>query len=63
MKGRVSLTISFAGFAQGVIEAYEEVYGKLMVLARSFREEIYENEKVSLNLYPIGGTGIFEVSA
>jgi len=30
-----------------VVEGYEEVYGKLMVLARSFREEIYENEKIS----------------
>ena len=33
-----------------------------MVLAGSFREEIYENEEVSLDVYPIGGTDSFEVS-
>ena len=39
-------------FAEGVIEAYEEVYGKLRVVPVSLREEIYENDKVSLDLYP-----------
>ena len=47
-----SLTISFASFAEGVIEAYEEVYGKLRVVPVSLGEEIYENDKVSLDLYP-----------
>jgi len=46
-----------------VVESYEEVYGKSTILARIFREGIYENEKVSLNLYPIRGAGSFEVSA
>ena len=46
------LTISFAGFAQGVIEAYEKVYGKQRVVPVSLGEEIYENDKVSLDLYP-----------
>ena len=55
------LTISFTSFAQGVIEAYEEVYGKLRVVPISLREEIYENDKVSLDLYPSGGAGVFEV--
>ena len=55
-------TISFTSFIRQVVESYEEVYGKLMVLAGSFREEIYENEEVSLDVYPIGGTGGFEVS-
>ena len=55
-------TISFTSFIRQVVESYEEVYGKLMVLAGSFREEIYENEEVSLDVYPIGGTDSFEVS-
>ena len=55
------LIISFASFAQGVIEAYEEVYGRLRVVPVSLREEIYENEKVSLDLYPSGGAGVFEI--
>jgi len=55
------LTISFASFAQGVIETYEEVYGKLRVVPVSLREEIYENDKVSLVLYPSGGAGVLEV--
>ena len=44
-----------------MIEAYEEVYGKLRVVPISLREEIYENDKVSLDLYPSGGAGVFEV--
>jgi len=55
-------TFSFTSFTRQVVESYEEVCGKLMVLARSFREEIYEDEKVSLDVYPSGGTGSFEVS-
>jgi hypothetical protein len=54
-------TISFTSFAYGVIEAYEEVYGKLKVVPISFREEIYKNDKVSLNLYPAGSVGIFDI--
>ena len=60
-KVKYPFTIPFTSFAQGVIEAYEEVYGKLRVIPVSFREEIYENEKVSLDLYPTGGAGVFEV--
>jgi len=54
-------TIDFTSFARGVIEAYEEAYGKLEVVPVSFREEIYRNEKVSLDLYPTGSLGIFEI--
>ena len=54
-------TIPFTPFAYGVIEAYEEVYGKLRVVPVSFREDIYENDKVSLDLYPTGGAGIFDI--
>lgn len=53
--------IPFGSFARGVIEAYEEVYGKLRVLPVSFREDVYENDKVSLDLYPTGGAGIFDI--
>ncbi len=54
-------TIDFTSFAHGVIEAYREVYGELQVLPISFREEIYKNEKVSLDLYPTGSAGIFDI--
>jgi hypothetical protein len=45
-----------------VIEAYEEAYGKLEVVPVSFREEIYENDKVALDVYPTGSLGIFDIS-
>ncbi|MEM2294400.1 MAG: hypothetical protein QXQ69_03335 [Candidatus Aenigmatarchaeota archaeon] len=54
-------TIDFTSFAKGVIEAYEETYGKLEVVPISFREEIYRNEKVSLDLYPTGSLGVFDI--
>ena len=54
-------TIPFTPFAYGVIEAYEEVYGKLRVIPVSFREDIYENDEVSLDLYPTGGAGGFDI--
>jgi len=53
--------ISFSSFAHGVIEAYEEIYGRLSVVPVSFREEIYRNDKVSLDLYPTGSLGIFDI--
>jgi len=54
-------TIDFTSFAHGVIEAYKEAYGELEVLPISFREEIYRNNKVSLDLYPTGSAGIFDI--
>ena len=54
-------TIPFTPFAHGVIEAYEEVYGKLKVISVSFRENVYENDEVSLDLYPTGGAGKFDI--
>jgi len=53
--------ISFTSFAHGVIEVYEEVYGKLNIIPLSFREEIYRNDRVSLHLYPTGGAGRFDI--
>ena len=54
-------TIPFTPFAYGVIEAYEEVYGKLRVIPVSFRKDIYENDEVSLDLYPTGSAGRFDI--
>ena len=56
-----SETIDFTSFAHGVIEAYKQVYGELEVVPVSFREEIYRNNKVSLDLYPTGSAGIFDI--
>ena len=53
--------IDFTSFANGVLEAYREAYGELNVIPISFREEIYENEKVSLDLYPTGSAGVFDI--
>jgi len=60
-KTEYSQTIDFTSFAQGVLEAYKEVYGDLEVVPISFREEIYRNDKVSLDLYPTGSAGIFDI--
>ena len=54
-------SIDFNSFANGVLEAYREAYGELKAVPIGFREEIYENEKVSLDLYPTGSVGIFDV--
>lgn len=56
-----SQTIDFTSFAHGVLEAYREPYGELEVVPVSFREEIYKNDKVSLDLYPTGSAGIFDI--
>jgi len=53
--------IDFTSFANGVLEAYREAYGELRTIPISFREEIYENEKVSLDLYPTGSAGVFDI--
>jgi len=54
-------TIDFTSFAHGVLEAYREVYGELEVVPISFREEIYKNDRVSIDLYPTGSAGIFDI--
>jgi hypothetical protein len=53
--------IDFTSFAHGVLEAYREAYGDLEVVPISFREEIYKNDKVALDLYPTGSAGIFDI--
>jgi len=54
-------TIDFTSFADGVIEAYREVYGDLKEIPVSFRETVYKNDKLSIDLYPTGGAGIFDI--
>ena len=54
-------TIDFTSFAHGVVEAYRKAYGELEVVPISFREEIYRNDKVALDLYPTGSAGIFDI--
>jgi len=54
-------SIDFTSFAHGVIDAYKDAYGDLEVVPISFREEIYKNDKVSLDLYPTGSAGIFDI--
>jgi len=54
-------TIDFTSFAYGVLEAYKEAYGELEIVPISFREEIYKNDKVSLDFYPTGSAGIFDI--
>jgi hypothetical protein len=53
--------ISFTSFAEGVLDAFREAYGELKAVPVSFREEIYENDHVSLDLYPTGSMGIFDI--
>jgi len=62
-KSEYSQTIDFTSFAHGVLEAYREAYGELEVVSISFREEIYKNDKVSLDLYPTGSAGTFDIFA
>jgi hypothetical protein len=51
-------SIDFTSFANGVLEAYRESYGELSLIPG---EEIYKNDKVSLDLYPTGSAGIFDI--
>jgi len=48
-------------FAYGVVDTYREAYGEIKVIPVSFREEIYENDRVSLLLCPTGSAGIFGI--
>jgi hypothetical protein len=59
-KVEYSQTIDFISFGHGVVEAYK-VYGELKEIPVSFRETVYRNEKVVLDLYPTGSAGIFDI--
>lgn len=56
-----SKTIDFTSFAHGVIEAYREAYGELKEIPVSFRETVYNNDKLSIDLYPTGSAEIFDI--
>jgi len=53
--------MSFTSFGYGVVDAFREAFGELTEIGVSFRETIYENEKVVLDLYPTGSAGIFDI--
>jgi hypothetical protein len=53
--------IDFTNFAHGVIDAFEEVYGELKVIPISLREDVYENDRLTLTLYPTGSIGVFDI--
>jgi hypothetical protein len=53
--------IDFTSFGYGVVDAYRDVYGDLEIIPISLREDIYQNEKVSLLLYPTGSAGVFDI--
>jgi hypothetical protein len=54
-------SIDFTSFANGVLEAYREAYGELREIPVSFRETVYNNDKLSIDLYPTGSAGIFDI--
>lgn len=53
--------IDFTSFANGVLEAYREAYGELEEIPVSFRETVYKNDKLCIDLYPTGSAGIFDI--
>ena len=53
--------IDFTSFADGVVDAYREAYGELREIPVSFRETIYKNDKLSMDFYPTGSAGIFDI--
>jgi hypothetical protein len=53
--------VSFTSFAEGVVDAFREVYGELEVVPISFREDLYCNDEVSLLLHPTGSLGVFDI--
>jgi len=53
--------VDFTSFGRGVVEAFSEAYGELREIPVSFRETIYKNEKVVVDLYPTGSAGIFDI--
>ena len=56
-----SQVIGFTSFAHGVLEAYREAYGELEEIPISFRETVYKNDKLTIDLYPTGSAGIFDI--
>jgi hypothetical protein len=53
--------IDFTSFADGVVDAYREAYGELREIPVSFRETVYKNDRLKIDLYPTGSIGIFDI--
>ena len=53
--------ISFSSFADGVINAFREVYGELELIPVDLRSDIYQNNRVTLELYPTGSLSRFDI--
>ena len=53
--------IDFTSFADGVLDACREAYGKLTEIPLNFRETVYKNDNLSIDLYPTGSAGIFDI--
>lgn len=53
--------VDFTSFGDGVVEAFMEAFGELRENPMSFRETIYRNGDVEIDLYPTGSAGIFDI--
>lgn len=53
--------VDFTSFGRGVVEAFMETFGELRNVPVSFREDIYRNDEVEIDLYPTGSAGIFDI--
>jgi len=53
--------ISFNSFADGVIDAFREVYGELELIPVDLRTDIYRNSKITIELCPTGSLGVFDI--
>jgi hypothetical protein len=53
--------VDFTSFGYGVVDAYREVFGDLEVIPVDLRTDIYQNNRVKLELYPTGSLGVFDI--
>jgi len=53
--------ISFSSFADGVIDAFREIYGELELIPVNLRTDIYRNSKITIELYPTGSLSRFDI--
>jgi hypothetical protein len=53
--------VDFTSFGYGVVDAYREVFGDLEVIPVDLRSDIYQNNRVTLELYPTGSMGVFDI--
>ena len=53
--------ISFSSFGYGVVDAYRETFGELELIPVDLRSDIYQNNRVTLELYPTGSLSRFDI--